>query len=213
MHMKKKLTKVILVDDHPVVMEGLKALLSNNEHLSVVGGFTTGKETLTFLKRNNVDVIFLDIALPDMNGLDLCRTLKEQYPDTLILAISNHDERSMISQMLQNGASGYLLKNSSSEELMQAIEQALRGELALTPEVKKVLIHGAIEKTRNIPRLTRREREIIKLVADGLTTANIAEKLFISPLTVETHRRNLMQKFEVANTAALIKTAVDAGLL
>lgn len=210
--MNREKVSLVLVDDHPVVLEGLRSLLEKNDSLEIAGSFTTGKDTLDFLSRQEVDVILLDISLPDISGTDLCRKIKEKDPRTCVLAISNHNERSIITQMLQNGASGYLLKNSSSEELTQSILGAIEGNLALTPEVKNILARGEAS-FKALPRLTRREKEVLKMVAEGLTTAAIADKLFISPLTVETHRRNLMQKFEVNNSAALIKVAAEQKLL
>ena len=210
--MNKNTISIIIVDDHPVVTEGLRALLQKKDNLEIAGCFTTGKETLDFLSSRTADVVLLDISLPDMNGADLCLKIKTVYPSTCVLAISNHSERSIITQMLQNGASGYLLKNASSEELIHSIIHAINGHPALSREVQSILAQNDAP-IRQIPRLTRREKEVLKLVAEGMTTGDIAEKLFISPLTVETHRRNLMQKFEVNNTAALIKTAMEHKLI
>lgn len=212
MLMNKELISVVLVDDHPVVMEGLRALLEKNISLRILAGFTTGKETLDFLQKQEVDVVLLDISLPDMSGMDLCLKIKRMFPRICILAISNHDERSMISGMIQNGVSGYLLKNSSSEEISHSIQQAIEGHLVLSEEVQHILAKGEISKSCR-PKLTRREKEVLKLVAEGMTNTQIAEKLFISPLTVETHRRNLNKKFDVSNTAALIKLAMEQKLI
>ncbi|HLR37293.1 MAG TPA: response regulator transcription factor [Chitinophagaceae bacterium] len=203
---------VILVDDHPVVMEGLRSLLEKNEMLDIVGAFTTGKATLNFLENHEVNVILLDISLPDRNGTALCSEIKEKYPRVCILAISNHDEHSIITEMLRNGASGYLLKNASSKELTEGIQQAIEGELVFSDEVKKILAKGS-SSAKPLPKLTRREKEVLKWVAEGMTTTSIAEKLIISPLTVETHRRNLMQKLKVNNTAALIRVAAKHELI
>lgn len=204
--------KIIIVDDHPVVTEGLRYLLQKKNNLDIIGCFTTGRETLAFLKENTADVVLLDVSLPDMNGDILCLEIKNHYPSTCILVVSNHSERSIIIQMLQNGASGYLLKNSSSDELTRSILSAIEGDLALTDEVKSIIAKGELS-FKSLPRLTRREQEVLKLVAGGMTTSEIAEKLFISPLTVETHRRNLMQKFEVNNSAALVKIAMEQKMI
>lgn len=203
---------IIIVDDHPVVSEGLRFLLQKQENLQVVGCFTDAKETLDFMDSHSPDLVLLDISRPDMSGTDLCRKIKSRSPRTRVIAISNHSERSMVTQMLQNGASGYLLKNTSSVELVNSILSAVEGNLVLNDEVKSILSQGE-SSFKELPRLTRREKEILKMVAEGMTTASIGEKLFISPLTVETHRRNLMQKFEVSNSAALIKLAVENHLI
>lgn len=212
MQRSKESITIIIVDDHPVVIEGLRSLLEKKDRLEIIGCFTTGKETLEFLNSRTADVVLLDISLPDMNGADLCLKIKMLCPATCVLAISNHNERSIIAQMLQNGASGYLLKNSSSKELTRSILHAIDGRLALSSEVQSILMQSEAS-FRQMPGLTRREKEVLKMVAEGMTTTGIAEKLFISPLTVETHRRNLMQKFEVSNTAALIKTAMELKLI
>lgn len=210
--MNKNIISVILVDDHPIVMEGLSSLLLRNSHIIISGRFTTGKETLDFLSENNADVVLLDISLPDIDGTELCLKIKAQNPRISVLALSNHNDRSIITQMLQNGASGYLLKNSSSRELFDSIQNAINGKLVLNDEVKEIIARGT-SACKKLPRLTKREKEVLKLVADGLTTPSIAEKLFISPLTVETHRRNLMQKFGVNNSASLTKSAIENKII
>lgn len=202
-----------IVDDHPVVIEGLQKLLGNKEHLHIVGCFTHGAAFMTFLKTSPVDIVLLDITLPDVNGMDLCKEIKKVSPTTSVLALSNHSERSMIMQMLQNGASGYLLKNASAEELLAGINEALSGQITFSKEVKTIIARPTGTDLKDIPQLTRREKEILQLISEGKTTVDIAALLSLSPLTVETHRRNLLQKFEVKNVAALIKLAVQQGFV
>lgn len=202
-----------IVDDHPVVIEGLLKLLENKASVRIAGCFTNGAGILQFLKNGRADIVLLDITLPDANGLDLCKEIRQLSPSTCVLALSNHSERSIIMQMLQNGASGYLLKNASGEELMHCINEALSGQVTFSREVKEIIARPGVSDLRQLPQLTRREKEILQLISDGKTTAGIAEELSLSPLTVETHRRNLLQKFEVKNVAALIKTAAQQGLL
>lgn len=202
-----------IADDHPVVIEGLQKLLENREHIRIAGCFTTGAGIMDFLKNNRADIVLLDITLPDANGMDLCKEIKQLSPSTCVLALSNHSERSIIMQMLQNGASGYLLKNASGEELMNCINEALSGQVTFSREVKEIIARPGVNELKQMPQLTRREKEILQLISDGKTTVGIAEELSLSPLTVETHRRNLLQKFDVKNVAALIKTAAQQGLL
>ena len=209
----KEKVKVIIVDDHPVVMEGLSSLLSRNDSIEVIGCFTNGNDVINFLANNSTDVVLLDITLPDVNGIDLCFTIKKIDGDIKVIALSNHNERSIILQMIQNGACGYLLKNTSSQELIISIMNALDGHLAFSREVQSILAQPGRSDIKKIPNLTRREKEILKLIAEGLITSGIAEKLYISPLTVETHRRNLIQKFEVNNTASLVSMAKDYGMI
>lgn len=204
---------IALVDDHPVVIEGLCKLLDNKEHLRVAGSFTTGDSFRQFIRGNKVDVVLLDISLPDVSGMDLCKDIKLLYPATCVLILSNHSERSIILQALQHGASGYLLKNASSAELIACIQEALSGQITFSREVKEIIARPSATELKGIPALTKREKEILHLISEGITTAGIAEQLSLSPLTVETHRRNLLQKFDVKNVAALIKIAVQQGLV
>ena len=209
----KEKIKIMIVDDHPVVIEGLSSLLSRSDTIEITGCFTSGNDAIQFLNDNTADVVLLDITLPDVNGIDLCFTIKKIDAGIKIIALSNHNERSIILQMIQNGASGYLLKNTSSEELIASIMNAFEGHLAFSNEVQVILAQPGASDIKKIPNLTRREKEILRLIADGFITSEIAEKLYISPLTVETHRRNLIQKFEVNNAASLISTAKDYGLI
>ncbi|ASZ12676.1 response regulator transcription factor [Chitinophaga pendula] len=210
---QKKEVALAIVDDHPVVLQGLQSLLEHERHLHVTGCFTTGTDFLNFLPDNVVDIVLLDITLPDVNGMDLCKKIKSIAADTAVLVLSNHSERSIVMQMLQNGASGYLLKNAPAGELLSCIQEVLNGQVAFSNAVKEILAKPGSTALKSLPRLTRREHEILQLIADGQTTADIANHLFLSPLTVETHRRNLLQKFEAKNVATLIKIAVQQGFL
>ncbi|WP_018628343.1 response regulator [Niabella aurantiaca] len=203
---------VIVVEDHSIIAEGLNSILHDNEELELKGIFATAEEALVFLEASAIDVLLLDISLPEMSGLEMCRIVKRQYPRTKIVALTNHTERSVIQEMLENGADGYLLKNTSKQDLITAIAEVMKNRFILQSELQKILFSpAAADKDR--PRLTTREKEILLLVSQGTTTSTIAKQLFISPQTVETHRRNLMQKFEVNNSAALIKKATEKGLL
>jgi len=210
--MNRKISLAI-VDDHPIVVQGLQMILTNNSDINVTGCFTSGSDFIEFLKNNEVDIVLLDIMLPDSNGMDVCKEIKSVSPNTCVLALSNHSERSIVMQMLQNGASGYLLKNVSVQELTSCIYEALNGEVAFSKAVKEILARPSANDLKGIPQLTKREKEVLQLIAEGKTTALMAKHLFVSPLTIETHRRNLLQKFEVKNVASLIKIAADQGLL
>jgi len=209
---KDKMTLAV-VDDHPVVIEGLLKLLDNKEHLRVAGSFTTGVAFLSFIKTNKLDIVLLDISLPDMNGMDLCKDIKLAHPGTCVLILSNHSERSIIMQALQHGASGYLLKNAGKQEIIEAISQVARGKTFISFDAKEIIARPTVSELKGIPSLTKREKEILHLISEGITTAGIARQLSLSPLTIETHRRNLLQKFDVKNVAALIKVAVQQGLV
>jgi DNA-binding NarL/FixJ family response regulator len=163
------------------------------------------------LKSNDVDLVLLDINLPDISGIDLCRKITKDFPGVKVLGISTFGERSYISRMIENGASGYLIKNASAAEIQEAIETVMAGKLYLSVSIETLL------KSKNnyaeIPALTKREKEILSLISEGYTTNQMAEKLFISPLTVESHRKNLLTKLNVNNTASLIRLAVSMNLV
>lgn len=213
MTMVKDKIRIVLVDDHPIVIQGLKTTLAEEADFTIVDTFFSGAELLSFLERNPIDVVLLDIILPDGNGVDFCLEIKRLYPDIVVLILSNHAERSFIVQSVQHGASGYLLKNTSLSELTACIREAVNGQITFSDEVKKIMVRPAESKITEIPQLTKREKEILKLLADGKTSAIIAEELHISPLTIITHRRNLMHKFDVKNVAELIMAATRNNYL
>ncbi|WP_341839607.1 response regulator transcription factor [Chitinophaga caseinilytica] len=204
---------IAIVDDHPVVIEGLRTLLHGTPGISGMHAFTSGGAFMAWLGRNHADLVLLDIMLPDANGLDLCKDIKRMSPETVVLAVSNQAERSMILQILQNGASGYLLKNASAAEFKKCLDEALNGGVAFSREVREILARPGRDELRAPATLTRREKQVLQLVTEGKTTTGIAQELHLSPLTVETHRRNMMQKLEVKNAAELIMAAVQRKLL
>lgn len=205
--------KLAVVDDHPIVIQGIVSLINNLENMTVVGNFQTGYGLISFLKADAIDIVLVDIMLPDINGIELCAEIKKISPHTIVIAISNHTERSIIMQIIQNGASGYILKNASVEELKNCIETAMKGEVAFSKEVIEIIAKPSANDLKGRPKFTKREKQILKLIAQGKTTANIATELFLSPLTVETHRRNMMQKLDVKNAIELIKIATEQLLI
>lgn len=205
--------KLAVVDDHPIVIQGIVSLINNLENMHVVGSFQMGSALISFLNNHEIDIVLLDIMLPDGNGIELCAQVKKISPKTVVIAISNHTERSIIMQILQNGASGYILKNASVEELKNGIETALRGELAFSREVIEIIAKPSVNDLKGRPKFTKREKQILQLIAQGKTTAGIADELFLSPLTVETHRRNMMQKLAVKNSIELINIATEQLLI
>lgn len=160
--------------------------------------------------------MLLDINLPDYNGIDLCKTLCKENPKLLIIALTNFNETAFVKNIIRNGANGYLLKNTDRNELERAIKKVFNGEQYLQKSIQQKLLNESIGNTTRktfIPKLTRREQEILNLIAEEFTTSEIAEKLFISVKTVETHRAHLIQKLEVRNTAGLVRIAIEKGLL
>lgn len=201
--------KVLIVDDHPVVAEGLRKLIQDSKIAEVIGVAGSGKACMDFLKWEKPDIIFLDINLPDASGLDLCKSIKEKNPSQKILALTTFNERAVVLKMMENGADGYILKNSDSDEILEAVKEINAGNKFLAVEVEEILK----KKNEEGMILTRREKEVLILIADGLTNHEIAEKLFISPLTVDSHRKNLITKLGARNTASLIKLSVEKGLI
>src|SRR5205085_5107554 len=158
-----------------------------------------------FLHQQRPDVILMDINLPDKSGIDLCREVKELYPDVNILGLSTFNQQSFIEKMMSNGASGYVVKNATLQELMEAIHTVVKGKQFLSFDAALALRKP--DAMDNVPVITRREKEVLELIADGMTNNVIAQKLFISTATVDTHRKNLLAKFEAKNTASLIRIA------
>ena len=202
-------TKIFIVDDHYMVIEGIRSLLQNEKSVEWMGHAMNAASCLAFLNKELPDVILMDINLPDMSGIDLCKEVKTKYPSVFIIGLSTFNQQSFIQKMMDNGASGYVLKNATQEEITSAIETVMKGKTYLSEEASNTLRK---ENGTNIV-LTRREKEVLELIADGMTNAEIAQKLFISVTTVDTHRKNLLAKFETKNTAALIKIAVSRGYL
>lgn len=209
--------RVFIADDHQVLLDGLKTLLSNLEDIEVVGSGNNGLDLLDFLKNEVADVILMDINMPRMNGIDACKIVHKDYPDAKILALSMHDKASFIQQMLKNGASGYILKNTGQEELIRAIRSVHQGEQYLGRTVSKTLMDSVLKqlkkKNKYIPELTRREKEILGLIAQEFTTQEISKHLHISLNTVETHRKNLLSKFGARNSVGLVRAAMERGLI
>jgi DNA-binding NarL/FixJ family response regulator len=205
--------KVFIIDDHPMVVAGLNSLLGRLENIEVAGAVSNAFDAIPFLKKNKIEVVLLDINLPDISGIDLCKKIHKEFPDIKILGISTFSERSYISRMIENGASGYLIKSASADEIAEAIDTVLKGKIYLSVSMEHIAKPLSIMPSDNLPALTKREKEILQLISEGLTNNQIAEKLFISPLTVDSHRKNLLTKLNVNNTASLIKLAVQNGLI
>lgn len=200
-----KVISVIIIDDHPLVLNGFEFILNRSTDILLKKTFTRANDALDFLQTEQIDIALMDINMPDINGIDATELIQKSYPDTRIIAISNLNEGSIASRMMQAGAAGYLLKNVSAEELIDAIQAVYQGEQVLSKEMSEVLS----DKRDTVPKITEREREVLALMAKGYTTPKIGELMFISPLTVESHRRNLLQKFRVSNSVSLIHKATE----
>lgn len=211
--METNTINIAIVDDHPIVIQGLKQLLSNEKDIRIAAFFVDGNGIMSYIKSNEVDVVLLDITLPDSNGIELCKEIKDISPNTSVLMLSNRSERSMIMQSLQNGASGYLLKNASLEELTSCIKQVIFGNIVFCNEVREIISKPVKNEFQGLPKLTKRETQILKMLAEGKTSSKIAEELFLSTLTIDTHRKNILQKCNAKNVAELVTIATQNQML
>lgn len=205
--------KVAITDDHPLLLEGLKNILSNQAEIEVVACFRDKESMLNGLSTLDIDIILLDINLADINTVELIKPLKEKFPLVEIIMLSVHNEYAVINSSLTEGAKGYIQKNASVEEIISGIKKVYDGESYLCSQSKIVLDKKEEVGLKQIPKLTRREKEILVEAAIGLTTNQIAEKLFISHHTVESHRKNLIEKFQTSNLSTAIKMAIEYNLI
>ena len=208
---------IIILDDHPVVIEALKSIAKKSKKICFLKGFETETELFQYLKESDetTDCIFLDIHLKnERDGVDICKTLKEQYPDLKVIIFSSFTQKSLVLSALKYGANGYLLKTGSLDEINQCIEAVTEDKIYIDKNLSSVFTSSNKSTSYDyIPKLTRREKEILKLILEENTSSQIAEKLFISLNTVETHRANLFSKTGVKNVAGLIKVALYKNLL
>jgi DNA-binding NarL/FixJ family response regulator len=228
--------RVYIVEDHTVVIEGIRVLLQNEKDIRIVGFAGTAADCLSYfsdhsavsgpsavsnpsstsrqpaLSASAADVVLMDINLPDMSGVELCRQLKATYKGIMVLGLSTFNQGIYMNKLMENGASGYLLKNITRQELIDGIKTVNQGGIYFSFEAGKIY-KSTIEKNSQKPVLSKREKEIVKLVAEGLTNAQISRQLFISVDTVDTHRKNLYTKLNINNTALLIRYAIDNGII
>jgi len=204
--------KIFLTDDHAVLLGGLIKILSAEDDLEIVGSAGTVRETLDELTQKNVDLLITDYNLPDDDGLTLVRRVKQKYPEINIIVLSMHDEAHLIKEILKEGINGYILKKDSHEELVSAVRAVKNGKVYLSSDVNTMLMKG-LNGTEEQKLLTDREREILKLIAKEYTNKQMAEELFISERTVETHRKNIFRKTGTNNLVGLIKFAYANNLI
>ena len=204
--------KIYLTDDHAILLGGLTKILSEEDDMDVVGSSATVKETLDDLTRKHVDLLITDYNLPDDDGLSLIRRVKVKYPDLKIIVLSMHDEAHLVQEILKEGIQGYILKKDSQSELLAAVRAVKNGKIYLSSDINAMLMRG-LNGNGEQKLLTDREREILKLIAKEYTNKNIAEELFISERTVETHRKNIFRKTGSHNLVGLIKYAYANNLI
>ncbi len=210
-------TLVMIVDDHQIVRDGLKAILHNEEGIGVIAEAENGRNALRLINELRPDIVIMDIAMPDMNGLDATRRISSEYPDIKVLILSMHHDKRMVIEVLNAGAQGYLLKECASDELLRAIRTLLQGETYLSPKISSIVVKDLVKQQQGeIPSeifsLSSREREVLQLLAEGKSMKEIAFTLDVSIKTVEAFRKRLMDKLKVNSIAELTKIAIREGL-
>jgi two-component system, NarL family, response regulator NreC len=209
--------KVLLADDHIMMRGGLRMVLEQHAELMVVGEAEDGRETVRLVKKLSPDVVVMDIAMPDMNGIEATRQIFADHSDAKVIALSMHSDRHFVSEMLKAGATGYLLKQCAVDELITAIKTVLKNQIYLSPCISGVVVDHFVRKTPKtestaFSHLSDREREVLQLVAEGKTSKEIASQLNLSIKTVEAHRMNIMEKLNIHTVAELTKYAIREGL-
>ncbi|MBW1856291.1 MAG: response regulator transcription factor [Thermodesulfobacteriota bacterium] len=211
--------RIFIAEDQTIVRDGLRALLSSNPNFEVVGEAEDGRELIRNIEEYNPDLILMDLSMPRMNGMEAIKEVKKLLPDTKILVLTIHKTEEYILPVLKAGADGYVLKNDTQAELMTAIKSVLEGKSYLSPGVSQKVIEGYVEGSKTVKTksswdtLTQREREILKLIAEGYKNREIADDLCISIKTVVKHRANLMEKLDLHNVSALTTFAIEKGLV
>ena len=211
--------RIFIAEDQTIVRDGLRALLSSNPNFEVVGEAEDGREVIRNIEECNPDLILMDLSMPRMNGMEAIKEVKKLLPDTKILVLTIHKTEEYILPVLKAGADGYVLKNDTQEELMTAIKSVLEGKSYLSPGVSQKVIEGYVEGSKTVKTksswdtLTQREREVLKLIAEGYKNREIADDLCISIKTVVKHRANLMEKLDLHNVSALTTFAIEKGLV
>ncbi|MFH7002860.1 response regulator [Flavobacterium bizetiae] len=205
--------KMVVVDDHPIVISGISGLLADLENIEIIEKMQSGVTLLDYIENNKVDLVLIDIFLPVITGIDLCKAIKQKYPRVIVIGMSSQSERSLVMKFIQNGGNGYILKSASFDEFKNCINKAIEGEIVFSDEVKTIVSQPLSEDLDTIPSLSRREKDIAVLLSKGKQTQEIADELFLSFLTVQTHRRNILQKYKTKNVAELITLLLKNNLL
>lgn len=206
-------SKVLLADDHQLVLDGLALIIDGATDFEVVGQVSNGADAIDFVHQAAVDVILMDINMPEVNGIEATKIIKKSQPMIKILGLSMLDEIQVIKNFRKSGGDGFMLKNSGKEDILLALTNIVNGKAHYDPHILEQLMSPDLKVSPAMPSLSRREREILALIVQEHTTKEIAEKLFISFGTVETHRRNMINKLGVRNTAGLVRVAMEYGLL
>lgn len=209
--------RILLADDHKITRQGLRSLLDENDDMEVLAEAENGRDAIELARKLNPDVIIMDVSMPDLNGVEATRQIIQDNHDVRVIALSMHSDTLFVSEMLKSGASGYLLKDCAFQELEQAIRTVMDGKAYLSPSISGVVVEDYLHRLSKADMstsevLTDREREVLQLIAEGQSTKQVALKLHISAKTVETHRRQIMNKLDMHTVAELTKYAIRKGL-
>ena len=216
--MAMKKIRILFADDHEVVRTGLRTLFQGSDECVLVGEAADGEEAVQQIAKKNPDVAILDISMPKLNGIEVARIVKEKHPNVKVLILTMYEDEGYVNEMVRAGADGYVLKNADKKEILMAVRSIASGERFFSPTISKLMIEGFIKKASTSDsmktdiRLTKREVEVLRFIAEGLTSREIADKLFLSLNTVNTHRTNIMKKLNIHDTAGLVKYALQNGL-
>lgn len=207
--------KILLVDDHAIVREGIRSLLSHHKDLQIVGQAVDGRQAVTAVSKLRPDVVLMDITMPVMNGLEATQEIHRQFPETRVLILTQHESKEYILSVLRAGAAGYILKNAHGDELVDAIHAVYQAGAYLPPNIAQAVVNAMAQPPAPEPAqslLTERERQVVRYIAEGLSSREIADRLSISVRTVDTHRAHIMEKLEIHSSADLIKYAIREGI-
>lgn len=211
---QQKQISVLIADDHKMMLDGLRSLFAGENNITIAGEASNGLQVLAFLANNKVDIAVLDIGMPQMDGYETALKIKQDHPHTKVLVLSLHKDEKYIGKLLKAGVAGYIIKDRGSEELITAINTIAAGKEYFDAEVLKISIRAMQNKSAGINneiKFTKREVDVLHHIADGLSSKQIGEKLFIAESTVETHRKNLLEKLDLPNSKHLLKYAIEKG--
>lgn len=217
--MNERMITIFLADDHTIVRQGLAKLLEGEPRFQVVGEAENGREAVTMVEKLKPDIVIMDISMPLLNGIEATRLIKKNRPDTKIIILSMHAHDRFIGELFNLGVSGYLLKDSTGSDIIQAISTAVKGDTFLSPSISRRVIEDYVYFKKKSPqedlygRLSNREREVFQMIAEGHSTKQISDILFISPSTVKTHRANIMEKLKFKNISQLVQFAIHLGIV
>jgi two-component system, NarL family, nitrate/nitrite response regulator NarL len=210
--------KILIVDDHPIVRDGLISFLKEKDNFSIVGVASDGQEAVDKVNEYLPDVVLMDIGMPVMNGIDATQIITKKHPGIKVLILTVHNEKGYILKIMKSGARGYILKDIGSNELINSIESVYKGEIVIDPNVSQIVLDDYVQATSGkgkTPKedLSKRETEILKMIVEGISNKEIADKLFLSVNTIKAHRENIMKKLNIRNMAGLTKYAIDSKII